>query len=196
MGASSAEPSVQLVVAQALLAAKQTKEALQCVQLGTTMEHVAFTLVIYLKMERLDLAKKQLSLLRQADEDSILTQLGSIYVCLAMGSSGADDAVHALTSLTEQYGASPLLLNLMACALMAQGDFSGAEDKLQECLRDHSECPLSDTVANMIVCAVHQDKPPDHFLSKMSQSYPSHEFCLGLERATNAFNRETVKYKV
>ena len=38
-----------------------TKEALRCVHLGTTMEHLALTVQIFLKMDRLDLALKTVS---------------------------------------------------------------------------------------------------------------------------------------
>jgi hypothetical protein len=34
------------------------KEALRCVHLGATMEHLALTVQIFLKMDRLDLALK------------------------------------------------------------------------------------------------------------------------------------------
>jgi coatomer protein complex subunit epsilon len=193
--ASNPVPAVQLAAAQVLLAADQTKEALHCVHAGATMEHIATILQIYLKIDRLDLAKKQLQILKHQDEDAVLTQLGSVYCNLATGSTGAADAVHSLNSMTEQYGASPLLLNLMACALMQQGDFVAAEDKLQECLRDH-ETPVADTLVNLISCSVQQNKSGDQYIGLMKEQYPSHSFCAGLDRVTAAFDREAVKYKV
>ena len=60
-------------------------------------------LQIFIKIDRLDLAREQLQLLKQADEDSMLAQLGSVYVHLATGSTGAADAAHSLNSLTEQH---------------------------------------------------------------------------------------------
>lgn len=193
---TSPSPSLQLTASQVLLAVGQTKEALQCVHLGATMAHIAMTLQIYLKLDRLDLARGQLQLLRSADEDAILTQLGSVYVALATGSTAAADAIHSINSLSEQYGPSPLLLNLMAAALMQAGDYSAAEQKLEECLRDHSEIALADTLINMICCLVQQSKAPDAFVAQMKQQYPTHGFCAGLERVTTAFDREAVKYNV
>ncbi|GAX25448.1 hypothetical protein FisN_1Hh404 [Fistulifera solaris] len=193
--AATAGPSEQLTAAQVLLSTGQTKEALSLVHLGATMEHIALALQIFLKMDRLDLATQQLQLLRQADEDAILTQLGSVYVNLATGASGAEDAVHSLNMLTEQYGPSSLLLNLMACAYMNQGDFAAAEGKLQECLRDHPEVPIPDTLINLVCCLVQQNKPADQFIGQMQQTYPNHDFCAGLERVVTAFDREAIKYK-
>ena len=60
-------------------------EALQCVHMGLTMEHLAMCVQIYIKIDRLDLARESLNLLKQADEDSILAQLMSAYMPLGGG---------------------------------------------------------------------------------------------------------------
>lgn len=197
LAASNPTPSIQLTTSQVLLAAGQTKEALQQVHLGATMEHIAQTLQIFLKLDRLDLAKQQFNLLRQADEDAVLTQLGNVYVNLATGSKGAPDALHALNSMTEQYGASPLLLNLMAVGFMQLGDYASAQGKLEECIRDFSEVAvIPDTLINLIVCNVQQSKPADELVAQMKDQFPTHAFCANLERVVGAFDREAVKYKV
>lgn len=196
MVGGAAEPSVQLAAAEVFLAAGHTKDALQQVQMGATMEHKAVTLQIYLKLDRLDLAQKQLNALRQTDEDSILTQLSAVYVGLATGATGAADGIHTMNSLSEQYGPSALLLNLMACALMQKGDYAAAEGKLQECLRDHPESPIPDTLVNLIACLVQQNKPADNYVEQMKQEYPTHSFSVGLDRVMGAFDREAIKYKV
>lgn len=202
--AGNDEPSVQLYAAQVLLAATHTKDALQLVHAGATMEQIALCLQIYLKMDRLDLAQQHYAKLRQMDEDAILTQLAHVHVCLATGSTGAADALHTINQLSEQYGASPLLLNLAAAASMLQGDFVTAEAKLQECLRDFSEVAvLPDTLVNLIVCSVHNsantgNKMPtiQGYVGQMQEQFPSHPFLAGLDRVTSAFERESVKYKV
>lgn len=196
LSASSPSPSVQLTTAQVLLSAGQTKEALMQVFQGASMEQMSMILQIYLKLDRLDLAKQQLNALKQKDEDAVLTQLGSVCVSLATGSSAAGDAVHLLTSLTEQYGSSPFLLNLTAAGLMMQGEYAAAETKLQECIRDFNEVVIPDTFVNMIVCSVQQNKSPDEFVGKLKMQFPTHPFNAGLDRVTAAFDRESIKYKV
>lgn len=197
LAASNPSPSIQLTAAQVLLSAGQTKEALQQVYLGATMEHISMILQIYLKLDRLDLAKQQYDALRRADEDAVLTQLANVYVSLASGSSGAADALHALNSLTEQYGSSPLLLNLTAAGLMSQGDFAGAQVKLEECLRDFSDVVMiPDTLINLITCAVQQNKSSGELIGQMKDQFPTHPFCANLDRVVAAFDREAIKYKV
>lgn len=76
------DSSTQVTAAQVFLMAGMKKEALQCVHQGRSLEQISLALQIYLQLDRIDLAQKQLALLRSTDEDSILTQLGSVYIAL------------------------------------------------------------------------------------------------------------------
>jgi coatomer subunit epsilon len=172
------------------------KEALQCVHVGATMEHLSIILQVYLRIDRLDLAQQQLHQMKLADEDAILTQLGGIYCNLAVGTSGAADALHSVSALLEQYGPSPLLFNIMACALMLKGSHADAEQRLQECLQEFPDSNVPDTLINMIVCSQHQQKPTQPLVAQMKQSFPSHPYCAGVDRVQAAFDREVSKYKV
>jgi len=205
VGSHSQDPLLLLIASQVLLSAGQTKEALQCVSsshaASTHLELMITALQVYLKLDRLDLARQQLQAMKQLDEDGILTQLASVYVFLASGATGAADAVHVLNALSEQYGCSVYLLNLTACALMQQGDYAGAEQKLDECLREHQQSspevpPLPDTLINAICCTVQQGKSPATYLQQLQQLFPRHAYCAGWERVVAAFDREAVKYKV
>ena len=196
LSGSSATPGVQLVAAQVFLEAGLTKEALQCVHLGSTMEHIALCLQLYLRIDRLDLAQQSLRQMKQADEDAILTQLGGIYCNMYIGTSGAPDALHSVSALLEQYGPSPLLFNLMAGAMILKGSYAEAEQRLQECLQEFPDNILPDTLINMIVCSQHQQKPTAPWLAQIKSTYPAHPFCQGVDRVQAAFDREVGKYKV
>jgi len=190
---STATTSVQLTGAHLFLLNGMTREALQCVHLGTTMEHIAISLQIYLKIDRLDLAESQLRLMKQADEDSILTQLCSSYLSTATGRSTANDAIHFLNSLGEQYGPSPMLLNVTAVAHMTAGNYEAAEASLSEAGED------ADTLINKVVCFVQMGKGMNGiqpFLEKLKTNYGDHPFVSGLNMVEGAFERESVKYTV
>ena len=193
--ASDGSPAVQLYAAQLFLTHGLTKDALQCVHLGTTLEHISMALQIYLKLDRIDLAQSQLDLLRQADEDAVLTSLGAVHVALAGGSSTATDAAHYLNSLSEQYGPSPLLLNLSACANCMTGNYEEAESKLLDCKREFQQ-PNADTLINLIVCCQYLNKPCDEYLQELKESFATHAFLGGLDRVEGAYAREALKYKV
>lgn len=173
-----------------------TKEALACVHLGTSMEHMALSLQIYLRMDRLDLAKSTLKKMKQVDEEAILTQLCSVYVHVVTGKSEADDAVHIVSSLSEQYGNSIMLLNLMAAACMAAEKYAEAETALLEASAEGEDV---DTLINLVVCYQQQGKDMStigNILNRIRTNYPDHTFVQGLNRVEGAFEREAVKYKV
>jgi len=196
LAAGDTSPSVQLYASQLYLSHGSTKDALSCVHLSTTMEHSTMALQIYLKLDRLDLASKQLDSLRNVDEDSVLTSLAAVRIALAGGSSTAPDAAHHLNSLSEQYGPSPMLLNLSACANCMTGDYVEAEAKLLECKKEFSAFPNPDTLVNLIVCSQYLNKPSDEYIAELKEAVPNHPFLEGLKRVEGAFLREAMKYKV
>jgi len=187
-------PSVQLTAAHVFLASGMKKEALQCVHEGQTMEHKCLALQIYLQIDRLDLAQSELATMKRMDEDSVLSQLGSVYIALATGSSMAKEAVHTLNQLSEQYGPSTFLLNLMSCAYMSGEMYEAAFQQLEQARTDF--VADSDTLANMIVCSQHLGKPVAPLIQQLKTQYPSHFMVKGLEMVEGAFEREAIKYKV
>uniref|UniRef100_A0A7S2I3C3 Coatomer subunit epsilon n=1 Tax=Helicotheca tamesis TaxID=374047 RepID=A0A7S2I3C3_9STRA len=191
--------SLQLISAHVFLKHGMTREALQCVHLGATMEHLAVALQIYLRIDRIDLAHQQLELLRQADEDAVLTQLGMVYVAIATGRSMADDAIHHLNSLSEQYGQSPMLLNITAVAYMTAGNMEGADSVLMEARSEHGCGDDADTLVNTVVCYQHMGKGQkdiEPLLTQLKSLHPQHPFVQGLVRVEGAFEREALKYAV
>jgi len=189
--------SFQLTACHIFLEHGLTREALQCVHLGIAMEHLALSLQIYLKINRLDLAENQLRLLKQADEDSILTQLCSAYLSIATGRSAIHDATHVLSMLSEQYGPSVSLLNLSAVAQMTAEKYEVAEGILEEAAKEEDN--TADTLINTIVCALNMGKGLDDVsatINTLKKKYPSHPFVEGLERVDSAFDRESIKYAV
>ena len=188
-------PRVQLTAANVFLQADMKKEALQCVHQGLTMEQTALCVQIYILLDRLDLARQTLQKLRKIDEDSMLTQLASVQVSLATGASMAGDAAHTLTQVSEQYGYSPMLLNLMACAHLQGGNYVEAERKLIQA-RDEFGADDADTLVNLIVASQYQHKPVGEYVATLKQQYPTHFLSLGLDTVGGAFDREAIKYKV
>jgi len=187
-------PRVQVIAAHVFLQSDMKKEALQCVHQGLTLEQISLCVQIYILLDRLDLAEQTLQQLRNTDEDSMLTQLSSVQVALATGSSMAQEAVHTLNQISEQYGPSPMLLNLMACAHMQAGNYAEAEQKLKQA-REEFAADDADTLVNLIVTSQYQHKPVGEYVAALKQQYPNHFLSLGLDTVGGAFDREAIKYK-
>ena len=196
LASSDSSPNVQLYAAQLYLQHGMTKDALKCVHGGVNMEHRSMSLQIYLKLDRIDLAQDQLSELRGIYEDAVLTSIGSIHVSLAQGRSAASDALHVCNALSEQYGPSPLLLNLMACSHIMVESYDNAEQRLLECKREFPGSPNADTLINLIVCSQYLGKDTAEYLSELQEAFPAHPYCKAYERVIGAFERESMKYKV
>lgn len=180
------ESGTHLYVAQAYMAAGRSKDAWKYLAHPVTLEQHLLQLQWYLSMQRTDLAQAVLLQMTQLEEDSILTQLASVYVGLATGQ--ASSVLTTLHVLTEPYGASPYLLQLTAVALMQQGEYSAAQTKLQEALMEDRNS--DDCAVNLAVCAVHLGQPLPVALP------PQHSVTQGLERMQHAIEREAVKYQV
>lgn len=195
---SASNTSLQLTACHTFLGANLTREALQCVHMGLTMEHLAMCVQIYIKIDRLDLAEESLNLLKQADEDSILAQLGSAQLAIAHGRSRSDDAAHILGGLSEQYGPSIMLLNSLAVANMVSGKYEAAEGNLREALsEEHGGGNDADTLVNMVVCAQHMGKQGEEtqkYLTMLKSGHGGHPFVQGLVQVEGAFERESHKY--
>jgi len=187
-------PRVQVTAAHVFLQADMKKEALQCVHQGLTLEQISLCVQIYIILDRLDLAQNTLQQLRKTDEDSMFTQLASVQVALATGSSMAGDAVHTLTQISEQYGPSLMLLNLMACAQMQGGNYAEAERKLVQA-REEFSADDADTIVNLIVASQYQHKPIAEYVEALKHNYPTHFLSVGLDTVGGAFEREAIKYR-
>lgn len=195
--ASASNTSLQLAACHVYLAANLLREALQCVHMGLTMEHLAMCVQIYIKIDRLDLANDALNLLKQADEDSILAQLTSAYVAISTGKSRSDDAVHILSGLSEQYGPSLMLLNCMAAANMVGAKYEAAEGNLKEAVAEFGGQNDADTLVNLVVCAQHLGRKGgeiEKYLSALKMGCVDHPFVQGLVQVEGAFEREANKY--
>ena len=195
---SASNTSLQLAACHVFLAAGMLREALQCVHHGLTMEHLAMSVQIYIRIDRLDLANESLNLLKQADEDSILAQLTSSYLAIAKGRNSADDAVHILGGLSEQYGPSLMLLNCMAVANMVGQKYEAAENNLKEAMAEFGGENDADTLVNLVVCSQHMGKGSgedvEKYLSVLRATCGSHPFVQGLVQVEGAFERESHKY--
>ncbi|KAL7546760.1 hypothetical protein ACHAWF_010095 [Thalassiosira exigua] len=189
--------SLQLTACHVYLAAGKLREALQCVHHGLTMEHLAMCVQIYLKIDRLDLANDALNLMKQADEDSVLAQLAGVYVAVSTGRSRADDAVHVLAGLSEQYGPSLMLLNVTAVANMVGGRYDAAEENLKAAVSEFGGGTDPDTLANLVACSQHLGKSGaevEKYLSALRTGSGDHPFAEGLAQVEGAFEREAGKY--
>uniref|UniRef100_A0A5F5Q1L4 Coatomer subunit epsilon n=1 Tax=Equus caballus TaxID=9796 RepID=A0A5F5Q1L4_HORSE len=84
--------------------------ALRALNQGDSLECMAMTVQILLKLDRLDLARKELKKMQDQDEDATLTQLATAWVNLAMD-SGHPETLINLIVLSQHLGKPPEVTN-------------------------------------------------------------------------------------
>ncbi|GIY62286.1 hypothetical protein CEXT_514512 [Caerostris extrusa] len=169
--------------------------ALRLLHKSDNLECRALTIQIYLKMNRIDLAQKELNSLKEIDEDCTLTQMSQAWVNLQKSGDKLQDAYYTFQELTDKYATTPLLLNSQAAALFALGKFEEAQPVLQEALDKDPNSP--DTLANMVVATQHIGKTHEvskRYLTQLQHSYSNHPFVKDFHNREQEFVRLSKMY--
>uniref|UniRef100_A0A7S2F9R0 Coatomer subunit epsilon n=1 Tax=Florenciella parvula TaxID=236787 RepID=A0A7S2F9R0_9STRA len=192
---SAGNSSLQLIAAVIYMHENNTKDALKTIRHGTTMEQLALNIQIYLKMDRPDLATKQVRLMQQADEDATLTQLSLAWTYLATGGKKLQEAAFIYEELIDKFGPTTSLLNGVAVANMHMGKFDEAEKTLQNALQQGPNDP--DTLVNLISCYQHLSKPSEliqRHINQLRSGAPNNPMVQQLNTVEGAFDRVAGTY--
>jgi len=191
----SGSNSLKVVAAILYMCDDNLKDALKAIRNPADLEQHALTTQIYLRMDRLDLAQKQLKSMKAIDEDSTLTQLATAWIHLATPGK-AQDASYIFDELSDKHGASALLLNGLAVSKMHQAAFEEAETLLQEALGKAPSDP--DSLANLIAVSQHLQRAPEvvsRYLAQLKAKAPGHQLLSSLSVFEGAYDRVSATLK-
>ena len=206
---------VQLIVAASVyLGVDQPESALRVLHPSDHLECLALKIQALLAIHRPDLAKKELKVMTEKDEDATITQLAMAWTNLSLGGDKIQEAYYIYQEMIDKLGSTATLLNGQAVTFLAQGKYSEAEAALNEAMEKDPNNP--DTLVNMIVLTQHQGKAPEvvqrnvstismliptvqvsnRYLSQLKDMDPNHSFVLKLNSKEQDFDRMVLQYAI
>jgi len=172
------------------------EEALKCASQCTWLEGKAIIVQIFLELNRVDMAIKELAKMQRVDEDAVITQLTQAWAYLAVGGEKAVQAGYIFEELLEKHGQTLQLLNGQAVSKMIQGHFAEAEPLLLMALEKAPNDKT--TLINLTVCYRHLNKPSESVERKIKQirSLPgAHPWLASFDRHSDLFDTAAARYK-
>jgi len=185
---------LQIIAGTIYYKARKYEECLKVIHDIPSLEGRALLVQLYLAINRVDFAVKELKFMQTQKDDAIATQLASAWINL-QDKFKCEEAAEIFKDLINKYGSSVLLLNGLAVATMCLGNFDKAEKILLDALLLDNKSVV--TRINLIVVSQHLDKPVDKIkreISQLTSIVPNHPWIVGLNKAAEDFDAAQSKF--
>lgn len=167
-------------------------EALKACHSGLSLEMMALSVQLYLKIDRVDQAEKQLKAMSALDDDATLTQVATAWVGLFLGGAKVQEAAVIYQELGERHGFTAQLYNGAAACAMQQGNWEEAEQLLQDAYE--KDAKNADTLSNLVAAGLHLGKNTSRFTNQLRTVAPGHLSVKRIDAANEAFDRAAATF--
>lgn len=175
----------------------QFEESLRVLSGTSDLECQAIQVYIFLRISRLDLAKKILAAMTEKNDDDTLTQLAQAWFNLELGGEKLQDAHYIFDDFKDKFAPSVLLLNNLAVCALGQQKF---DDDTNSYLRDglDKEANNYDLLVNFIFYSQQTDKNAEpvinRYLSMLKETCKHSELVEELVKKESEFDRLCQNY--
>ncbi|KAI9337363.1 coatomer epsilon subunit-domain-containing protein [Zopfochytrium polystomum] len=193
-------PLLAVLVASVFYGEEQTDDALRILSpFSKQIECVALTVQIYLKMNRPDLARKEVAAMKAWADDATMAQLVEAWTNLFAGDEKTQEAFYTYDELSSSStsAARPKLLVGKAVARMQAGKHDEAEELLLEALNMNSSDP--EALANLVACARATGKPTDvvtRYIDSLREASAEHHLLQELALKEAMFERAAQRFQL
>ncbi|KAF9934030.1 hypothetical protein BGZ65_003936 [Modicella reniformis] len=191
---------VKVVVGQVLASEGLVEEALTVLlPHNNHLESVAVVVQVYLQMNRLDLAKKEVEACKSWAEDAMLAQLMEAWVGLRTGGGDRYQNAYYIYEEIATSSTSPTVKSLVGEAVcnIQMGQYPEAEGILQEALT--KDPTNTDAIVNQIVLSILLSKPTEEInalVQQLQSVAPNHAYLQDLDLKSSLFDRAAQRYAI
>uniref|UniRef100_A0A9J2P968 Coatomer subunit epsilon n=1 Tax=Ascaris lumbricoides TaxID=6252 RepID=A0A9J2P968_ASCLU len=188
------DDTVLLMSAFIYMREQNIDSALRILHQSDGLECRAATVQCLLKMDRVDLAVKEVKKMQEVDEDATITQLALAWVNTALGKDKLKDAFYIYQEMIDKYGASPLLLVAQASCLIQQQKYEDAEKLLLDA--QQRDANYAEALINLVVVSQYLGKAPEvtnRYINQLKEGHPEHPWTLDYNAKEKAFERLTLE---
>ncbi|KAJ3023282.1 hypothetical protein HKX48_003733 [Thoreauomyces humboldtii] len=197
-GTNGLSSTVQTIAGSISYAEEKYADALRSVlQSPRNLECVAIAIQCYLKLDRPELARREIEKLKTWADDATLAQLAEAWVNCAMGGEqNVQDSQYIFEELASSKLSTGRLVAGLAICKMQAGKFPEAERLLLEGL--HRYAKDADLVANLIVCSNALGKSAEEtasYLRMLRELAPQHPLLEDLALKESLFARSAQRFE-
>eukprot|EP01123_Difflugia_compressa_P000144 TRINITY_DN10251_c0_g1_i1.p1 TRINITY_DN10251_c0_g1~~TRINITY_DN10251_c0_g1_i1.p1 ORF type:complete len:314 (-),score=58.63 TRINITY_DN10251_c0_g1_i1:12-896(-) len=186
----------QLIVAIIYFKAMKYEDVLRVINDSPLLEGRALLVQLYLAINRIDYAQKELKFMQSKKDDAIPTQLASAWIHLH-DRSKCEEAAEIYKDLINKYGNSVVLLNGLAVASMCLSQFERAEKILMDALLLDNKSIT--TRINLVVVSQQLDKTPidkiKRDINQIVSVAPGHPWVVAINNASLDFDNAQKKFE-
>ena len=158
-------------------------------------------ILIYLRLDRVDLASKCLKAMQDLDDDDTLTQLATVWLSMAIGGEKISESAFLLQELLEKFGPSVPVLNSLAVCEIHQRNYTSAfqyTKRARDLSKEQGVKVSAETLLNSIVCLQHLRRGSDvieKILGELKATHPNHPALKKQEEMEKVFEKQAANFR-
>ena len=187
--------TVKLVAGIIYLNEDNYDDAMRALHGTNNLECIALMIHALVKIDRVQIAAKELARMQSIDDDSTMTQLAHAWVNIGLGGEKYQEAYYIYQELCEKFTPTVPLLNGQAVCYIQTQRFADAEGLLLEAFE--RDCDNPETLINLIIVSRHLAKDDDvigRYINQLKDESPDHPYVKDHLSKEDLFERSCQQY--